>query len=111
MLLTYQNKVKVPERELIHLSAMLDHRRTIAARMAKVAVMNCNYGAYIELRDSFEYADELLNMSMFDGYRDECTEKFPEYEDDGENYVDSPFLRDVAFSDGSIIDDTVDVPF
>lgn len=108
MLVSFQDTVAVPERELIHLSAMLDHRRRIAARMAKVAVMNCNYGTYIELRDSYEYADELLNMSMFDGYRDESKETFPEYVDDGENYSDSPFL---VFSDGSIIDDDLDVPF
>lgn len=111
MLVAFQDKVAVPEIDLIHLSAMLDNQRSLAALFAENAIKRQNFGAYLEDRSMFERADELLKLSMFDGYRDECKEVFPEYEDRLNENVFEDMTIDYAFSDGSLIDDTVDVPF
>ena len=105
MLVAFQEKVSVSETDLITLSAVLDNQRRLAVLFAKNAVELQNFGAYIEDRDMYDRADELLKLSMFDGYRDECTETFPAYEDRcTEDWR-------VVFSDGSYVDDSVDVPF
>ena len=114
MLVTYQDKVTVPENELHFLAAMLENRRKLSVRFAVNAIKNGNYGAYINLRDVYNHIDELLSLSMFDGYRDECKVVFPKYEDDGES---DPFFDDATldylYSDGSCISEgnSADVPF
>ena len=114
MLVNFQDTVAVKAEELRFLSVMLKYRREMSARFAEVAVKNGNYGAYINLRDVYNHIDELLSLSMFDGYRDECKVVFPKYEDDGES---DPFFDDATldylYSDGSCISeaDSADVPF
>lgn len=111
MLVSFQEKVTVPEADLITLSAVLDNQRRLAALFARNAIKLQNFGAYIEDRSMFNRANELLSLSMFDGYRDECTETFPEYEDELRDNLFNDLTVDYVFSDGSTIDDTVDVPF
>ena len=112
MLVTFQDKVTVPENELHFLAAMLEDRRKMSVRFAVNAIKNGNYGAYINLRDTYRYTDELLSLSMFEGHRYERKEEFPEYVDESEPFFDDATL-DYLYSDGSCISEgnSADVPF
>ena len=108
------NMVSVREKDLIKAVALLELRRETSAQLADVTIKHQDFGAYISLRSSFEYTEDLLMLSMFDGYRDESKVVFPKYEEDGES---DPFFDDATldylYSDGSCISeaDSADVPF
>ena len=103
----YENEeMSVRVGDVIQTQALLESQRDMAVRFSKHAIKSQNYGLYLQLREDFELARDLLSLSMFGDHEDI---EFPEYEEDRPFFDDATL--DWLYSDGSRIEDTADVPF
>lgn len=112
--------VRVESTELFRVAFSLTETLRDLATKARNAIMFGDYCSYLSIREQYEDIRNIINTPIFMDWsfvEEAVTRKFPtwtEWSKDAECLTMAQQTEDepvVVFSDGSTIDDTVDVPF